>query len=213
MFQHLQGGGEDLFSTLHCDEVSKDDFQGVFTFPSKSNPKEKKKPPPVPARKSKLTSTTSVPDVLSNLAMGNTTAIRRPPRSKHDCDSNTVISEDVDHYFPSSEASHRVLIGTLMLQSGIYSKSLSSKSTSSLLTSKIKLSGRGSLSTTCMKASEISHESTNEVTSNLLIQGHRKWISMGKCFLYKCGVSQHFGKILDWWRKSSLLLRCWNQKA
>jgi hypothetical protein len=125
-----------------------------------SSPSGKKIPPPVPVRKSKLSCTTSVPDVnVSNAASaGNPTALRKPPRSKHDpktisSNSNDTEShERVDHYFPSSEASNRLLIGTLMLQPGIYSKSLSSKSTSSLLSSSLKMSTRNALSASNVRA-------------------------------------------------------------
>ncbi len=58
---------------------------------------------------------------------------RRPPKSKHDfaIDQKAPVDKSLSslnsqHRFPSSEAAHRMLIGTMMLQNGGNSKSGSS---------------------------------------------------------------------------------------
>ena len=91
----------------------------------------KKKPPPVPARKPQLyinTAAATAAAVKSNriseipttpTGLTSLSVPRKPPRSKHDNQSPSSSSNDCNElHFPSREATHRVLIGTLMLHNG-----------------------------------------------------------------------------------------------
>lgn len=77
----------------------------------------RKKPPPVPARKPQLYVNTNGAATASSSDYINTASVpRKPPRSKHDLNSEQLASvEETDVHFPSREATNRVLIGTLML--------------------------------------------------------------------------------------------------
>lgn len=96
----------------------------------KIDPTEKR-PPVAPSKKSSLMTLKSA----SNFPFSNLPGLqRRPPKSKHDLatDQEASMDKNSQHRFPSSEAGHRMLIGTLMLQNGGNSKYSPSKSGSSL---------------------------------------------------------------------------------
>ena len=77
----------------------------------------RKKPPPVPARKPQLYVNTNGAATAATSDYSNGASVpRKPPRSKHDMNSDQLASaEETDVHFPSREATNRVLIGTLML--------------------------------------------------------------------------------------------------
>jgi len=80
-----------------------------------------RKPPPVPSKSPKNVHYFTMPGPQ-----------RKPPKSKHDKETfaGKTVAQNTLHHFPSSEASHRMLIGTMMLQNGGFptSKSVSNLS-------------------------------------------------------------------------------------